>query len=109
MTYPNYAMLEAKRIAKEQERKRKEEERKVKAHNQGIRAQIEQLKNKREKLKLEHYAKARALSRPHFYRDEETAKEYGRRIKDIEKETLDIDDSIRELKKNLMGVGEDEK
>ncbi|MDD5506304.1 MAG: ABC-F family ATP-binding cassette domain-containing protein, partial [Candidatus Omnitrophica bacterium] len=76
---------EAKEKTKEQERRNKEEERKRKLHNSVIRDKINKLVKKKEALEIESYAKARALSNPHFYRDEETAKDYGRRMKEIEK------------------------
>jgi hypothetical protein len=53
-------------------------------------------------LQLESYAKARALSSPHFYRDEETAKEYGRRMKEIEKLILELDGEIIALEKEII-------
>ncbi|MFH0855969.1 MAG: ABC-F family ATP-binding cassette domain-containing protein [Candidatus Omnitrophota bacterium] len=76
---------EAREKAKEEERRRREEVRKRKIHNAAIGKQIEALQYKKEKLQLESYAKARALSRPRFYEDEERAKEFGRRLKEIEK------------------------
>ncbi|MBU4419042.1 MAG: ATP-binding cassette domain-containing protein, partial [Candidatus Omnitrophica bacterium] len=74
-----------KEKAKEQEQLDKSQEKKRKANNSVIRERINKILKKKEDLELENYAKARALSNPHFYRDEETAKEYGRRMKEIEK------------------------
>ncbi|MCJ7754586.1 MAG: hypothetical protein MUP13_08480, partial [Thermoanaerobaculales bacterium] len=67
-----------------------------KAHNAAIREKIAQLKREKENLHLEMYAKSRALSDPSIYRrrDEETAKVYGRRIKEIEKLMAQIDEEI---------------
>jgi ATP-binding cassette subfamily F protein 3 len=93
---------EAKQKAKEQERKRREEEKKRKAHNASIRDKINKLVKKRESLELETYAKARALSNPRFYRDEETAREYGRRMKEIEKLIREIESDIKALESQIV-------
>jgi ATP-binding cassette subfamily F protein 3 len=92
---------EEKQRAKEQEKLRREEERKRKVHNSQIRQQINKLEKEKEKLKLESYAKARALSSPHIYREEETAKSYGRRLKEIESKISEIDSEIKELETKL--------
>lgn len=75
----------------------KEEEKKRKAHNIQIGNELSRLRKEKEGLQLEHYAKARALSNPRIYRDEETVKLYGRRIKEIEKKTAEIDTEIKLL------------
>jgi len=93
---------EAKEKAREQERRNKEEEKKRKAHNSLIRDKINKLIKKKENLELESYAKARALSNPHFYRDEETAKEYGRRMKEIEKLIQEIGADIKALESQII-------
>ncbi len=93
---------EAKERTKEQERRRKEEEKKRKAHNAAIREEINKLEKNKEKLELESYAKARALSDPKIYRDEETAKEYGRRLKEIEKLNKEINSQIKELETRIL-------
>ena len=93
---------EAKEKVKEQERKNKEEEKKRKSHNSIIRDKINKLIKKRETLEIESYAKARALSNPHFYRDEETAKEYGRRMKEIEKLIQEIETDIKALESQII-------
>ena len=93
---------EAKEKAKEQERKNKEEEKKRKSHNSLIRDKINKLIKNKENLELESYAKARALSNPHFYRDEETAKEYGRRMKEIEKLIQEIEMNIKALESQII-------
>ena len=93
---------EAKEKAKEQERRNKEEERKRKSHNSVIRDKINKLLKKKETLEIESYAKARALSNPHFYRDEETAKEYGRRMKEIEKLIQEIETGIKALESQII-------
>ncbi|MDD5109532.1 MAG: ATP-binding cassette domain-containing protein, partial [Candidatus Omnitrophica bacterium] len=93
---------EAKEKAKEQERKNKEEEKKRKSHNSLIRDKINKLIKNKENLELESYAKARALSNPHFYRDEETAREYGRRMKEIEKLIQEIEVDIKALESQII-------
>ena len=93
---------EAKEKAKEEERKKKEEERSRKSHNSIIRDKINKFLKKKEVLEIESYAKARALSNPHFYRDEETAKEYGRRMKEIEKLIQGIEADIKALESQII-------
>jgi hypothetical protein len=87
---------------KEEDRSRKLEEKKRKAHNSSIREKINKLKNEKEKLQIESYAKARALSNPKIYRDEETAREYGRRMKEIEKRNVEIDLEVDGLEKEIV-------
>ena len=87
---------------KERERQRKEEEKKRKAHNAAIRDKISKLEKEKENLQLESYAKARALSNPHIYRDENTARDYGRRIKEIEKLIFGLDSEIKELEEQII-------
>jgi ATP-binding cassette subfamily F protein 3 len=91
-----------KEKTKEEERLRKSQEKERKFHNLVIRDKINKLIKKKEILQLESYAKARALSNPHFYRDEDTAKEYGRRMKEIEKTIADTDKEIRELEVQII-------
>ncbi|MDP2941127.1 MAG: ABC-F family ATP-binding cassette domain-containing protein [Candidatus Omnitrophota bacterium] len=88
--------------AKIEERRRKEEEKKRKERNSAIRAEINKLEAKREKLELESYAKARALSNSKFYRDEATARDYGRRMKEIEKIIAEIDSGIKILEGQII-------
>jgi ATP-binding cassette subfamily F protein 3 len=88
--------------AREEERLRKEEGKKRKIHNSPLRNEINKLKKEKEKLRLEIYAKARALSNPHIYRDEDTAREYGRRIKEIDKITCEIDNKIKSLEEQII-------
>jgi ATP-binding cassette subfamily F protein 3 len=97
------ALKEAQKIkAKEAERLRREEEKRRKIHNSALREKINVLKKEREKLRLESYAKARALSNPHIYRDEDTAREYGRRMKEIEKLISEIDNEIKKLEGRIL-------
>ncbi|MBM3250482.1 MAG: ABC-F family ATP-binding cassette domain-containing protein [Candidatus Omnitrophica bacterium] len=91
-----------KRRQKEEEKKRKEEERKRKAHNAAIHEKMVGLEKKKEDLRLESYAKARALSNPKIYRDEETVKEYGRRLKEIEQLIAGIDSEIKNLESQIL-------
>ncbi len=93
---------EVKEKAKEEEKLRKEEEKKRKAHNISLREKINKLEKEKEKLQLESYAKARSLSNSKFYRDEDTAREYGRRMKEIEKSLAQIDKDIEALKAQII-------
>ncbi len=93
---------EVKEKARELERRRKEDEKKRKGHNSQIRDKINRLLKKKETLELETYAKARALSSPHFYRDEDTAKEYGRRMKEIERLIQEIEADIKALESQII-------
>ena len=86
----------------EKEKQRKEEEKTRKAHNSALRESISKLEKDKEKLELESYAKVRALSNPHIFRDEDTAREYGRRLKEIEKLISDIQAKIKELESRLI-------
>ncbi len=91
----------AREKLKEEERTKKEEERLRKAHNKEVGALIQKLNKEKEELELESYAKTRALSDQHIWRDEARAKEYGRRLKEIEARKTEIDDKIAELEKDL--------
>ncbi|MDP2927960.1 MAG: ATP-binding cassette domain-containing protein [Candidatus Omnitrophota bacterium] len=93
---------EVREKAKEAEQLRKSQEKKRKANNSVIRDKINKILKKREDLELESYAKARALSNPHFYRDEETAKEYGRRMKEIERLLQEMDAEIKALENQII-------
>lgn len=93
---------EEKQRLKEEEKRHREEEKKRKAYNLSIREKINKLDKEKEKLRLESYAKARALSDPHFYRDEETAKEYGRRMKEIEKRISEIEAQVIGLEEEIL-------
>ena len=89
---------------KEEEKARLEEKKRRRAHNTAVGEKISRLKKEKEGLDLEMYAKSRALSDPHTYRrgDEETAKVYGRRIKEIEKLTAEIDKEIATLETSML-------
>ncbi len=93
---------EAKEKAKEEEKRRKDEEKKRKAHNASLGESINELEKKKEKLQLESYAKARALSNPRIYRDENTARDYGRRLKEIEKMISEINSEIEKLREQII-------
>jgi len=93
---------EEKKRTKEEEKKRKEEEKRRKAQNAVIREQINKLVKKKEALQLESYAKARALSDPKIFREEETARDYGRRIKEINKLVADLDIEIKKLEEEII-------
>ena len=87
----------AKEKARQEEQARREEEKRRKAHNTELGNQISKLRKEKERLQLEHYAKARALSNPRIYHDEETARQYGRRIKEIEKRMNGIEAEIKTI------------
>ena len=87
---------------KEEERLKREAERRRKAHNTSVRERINRLEKEKENILLESYAKSRALSDPHIFRDEETVRAYGRRLKEIEKEAAEIALKIQELEKEIL-------
>jgi ATP-binding cassette, subfamily F, member 3 len=88
--------------AREEERLKREEEKRRKTHNSSVREKIQRLEKEKEKLSLESYAKARALSDPRIFRDEETAREYGRRLKDIDRELAEMDEKIAKLNGQIL-------
>ena len=88
--------------AKEEDKLKKQEEKKRKAHNSLIREKINKLEKEKDNLQVESYAKARALSNPRIYRDEETAREYGRRMKEIEKRSAEINLEVGNLEKEII-------
>jgi len=92
----------ARQKAKEEERLRKEEEKRRKTHNVAVRNNINKLEKDKEKLRLESYAKARALSNPHIYREEDTAREYGRRMQEIERLICEIDIKIKNMEEQII-------
>lgn len=92
---------EKERLKKELVQKR-EEERKRKAYNEDIGRKIKKLEAEKEKLSLESYAKSRALSDTRIYRDEETVKNYGRRLKEIQEELSRMDKEIDGLIAKLL-------
>ena len=92
-----------KQKAKDEEKARREAESKRKSANASVREKILRLDKEKEKLTLESYAKSRALCDPHIFRDEETAREYGRRLKQIEQESAAIDAKKAELEKQIIG------
>ncbi len=99
---PGKPLNPVKEKIKEEEQLRKSQEKKRKSNNALIRDQINKILKKKEDLELESYAKARALSSPHFYREEETAKEYGRRMKEIEKLLVQIQLQIKDLENQII-------
>ncbi len=88
--------------AKEEERLKKEEERGRKSHNTAIGAKIQKLNKEKEELELESYAKSRALSDPQTYSNQEKARDYGQRLKAIEKRCREISLEIAEFEKKLL-------
>jgi len=101
---PQKQRLEQEKLrVKEEEKRKKEEEKKRKAHNAAIRESIIKLEKNKEKLELESYAKARALSDPKIYqRDDDAARDYGRRLKEIEKEISEINTQIKGLEGQII-------
>ena len=93
---------ENKERDRESQRQKKEEEKNRKAQNASWRQKINNLNEEKDRLQLESYAKARALADPHIYRDENTAKEYGRRMKEIEKRLQEIDGEIKEMECQIV-------
>ncbi len=84
------------------EKQRKEEGQKRKAHNKALSEQVSRLYKEKEQLSLESYAKARALSNPRIYRDEETVIIYGRRLKEIEKRIGEIEEEVKQVKAKMI-------
>ena len=99
---PQLKKGETKEKEKEKENLRKEEEKKRKSHNAALREMIQKLAKEKENLQLESYAKSRALSNPHIFRDEDIAREYGRRLKEIEKRMAEIDCQIKALEAQII-------
>ena len=88
--------------AKEAEKTKRAEEKRRKSHNTALRIEINKLKNKKEALRIESSAKLRSLSNPKFYHDEEKAREYGKRLKEIEKIISEIDSKINALEGEII-------
>lgn len=100
---PHKARLEEeKERRKEEDKRKKEEEKKRKLHNASIREEITKLVKEKEKIELESYSKARALSNPKIFRDEDTVRVYGRRLKEIEKIIADINIQIKKLEEQII-------
>jgi len=98
---PKKIDIEKEKKIKE-DRQRREEEKKRKEHNKVLGIEITRLSKEAEGLKLESYAKARALSNPHIYRDEDTVKLYGRRLKEIEKRLAEIEEEVSQLESKII-------
>lgn len=92
----------AREKAHEAEKLKKEDERHRKSHNSTVGASIQKLRKQKEELELESAAKVRALSEPRTYANPDKAREYGQRLKEIEKTCRDIDDKISELENKLL-------
>ncbi|MBL7151868.1 MAG: ABC-F family ATP-binding cassette domain-containing protein [Candidatus Omnitrophica bacterium] len=93
---------EEKKRVKEEERRRRQEVRERKEHNSALRDKITGLEKKKEALRIESFAKARALSDSRFYYDEERAREFGRRLKEIERLVGEIDKEIQALEARII-------
>ncbi|HTY45724.1 MAG TPA: ABC-F family ATP-binding cassette domain-containing protein [Patescibacteria group bacterium] len=91
------AAAKAKEKARQEELARKQQEKARKQHNLGIGNALSKLRKEKEDLGLEQYAKARALSDPKIYREEETVRQYGRRLKEIDKRLVEIEQEIKTL------------
>lgn len=92
----------AQEKAKDEENQIRQEDRRRKTHNTAIGASIAKLQKEKEELQLESYSKARALANQRIYRDEATVKEYGRRLKEIEKRCVEIDAEIKALSAKII-------
>ncbi|MFA6216429.1 MAG: ABC-F family ATP-binding cassette domain-containing protein [Candidatus Omnitrophota bacterium] len=100
---PRQAKLdEEKEKRKLEEKRQRDEEKRQKNHNSSIHSQINKLNQEKEKLQIESYAKVRAMSDIKIFRDEFTVKEYGRRLKEIEKRVMEVDSEIKSLKEKLV-------
>ena len=86
----------------QQEKALKEFQRKKSSTNKMLSSQISKLFQEKEVIQEESYAKSRALSNSHIYRDEETAKQYGRRLKEIEKRLAEIEEEVKKLKSQIL-------
>jgi hypothetical protein len=88
--------------ARNEEKKNIEGDRQRKAHNSALGVKIQKLQKEKEDLQLESYAKARALSDQKIYRDEEVVRDYGRRLKEIEKRSGELDEEIKSLQAQML-------
>ncbi|MEK6715486.1 MAG: ATP-binding cassette domain-containing protein [Candidatus Omnitrophota bacterium] len=68
---------------------------------EGLRNKIKKLQQQEEKLKLERYAKSRALSSPRIVRGEETLKRYELRLSEIDKKIAEIRAEIKKIKSQM--------
>jgi len=102
-TDPRQSKLDDEKEKRKLEEKRhRDEEKKQKNHNFSIHNQINKLNQEKEKLQTESYAKVRAMSDTKIFRDENTVKEYGRRLQEIEKRVVEVDGEIKSLKEKLI-------
>jgi ATP-binding cassette subfamily F protein 3 len=88
--------------ARDDQRKSQVDERQRKVHNSSLGVKIQKLQKEKEELQLESYAKARALSDQKIYRDENVVRDYGRRLKEIEKRSGEIDEEIKRLQARML-------
>lgn len=95
-------VLDERQRQKDIEHQKKEEERRRKNHNASIRDKIKKLEKEKETLNIESYAKVRALSNPHIYREDGTAAEYGKRLKEIETRVAAIDAEVVILEREMV-------
>ncbi len=81
-----------------------------KRHNQAlqriadIKIEIRDLEKEKKELETESYIKARVLSEPLTRRDSETLKEYGQRLKFIQRRTREIETTIDRLKEERQRI-----
>ncbi|MDD5668790.1 MAG: ATP-binding cassette domain-containing protein [Candidatus Omnitrophica bacterium] len=87
---------------REEERRIKQEEQKRKNHNSTLRQKINTLREEQEALRLESSVKVRALSNTKIYRDEETVRDLGKRLKEIEVRIAAIDGEIKEVERKMI-------
>ncbi len=81
----------------------KEEETSRKFHNFNIKEKIRKIKAEKDNLNLEASAKKRAIENPRSYRDNDSLEEYIERLQEIEKRISELNDEIRDLKKQIIG------
>ncbi len=102
----------AKKETKEKEKKKTSEvAERLQAKHQAavkrikeIKKEIKVLEKEKSELETENYVKARVLSEPFKTRDKELLKEYGQRLKFIQKRSREIDVLITELEKEREGI-----
>ncbi len=62
-----------------------------------IKTQIQNLENEKKELEMENYVKARHLGKSFDKRDEQTLKDYGQRLKWIQRRLREIETTIKQL------------
>lgn len=89
------------KAGQKKEKPRVQEELKPRIDTSLLRGKIKKLQQEEEALKLERYAKARALSSPRIMREEETLKEYTLRLQAIDKRIIEVRAEIKQVKAQM--------